>query len=948
MGNSRFTPPASKLFVHVLFGLGLALIAGGAWLFNEHHALAQLTSRFETLLAASDSTPVADGSGCLSTTTVDETLSRLGELSASMESVSYVPSWLLGGEKQRAVALVSEKVLPKHVFAAMACQLVQRERAIWAIQLTTDGPADPEALGKQLRVNTQALVALEEAVANFQRAATHADSPAVRLRALDQVAQYLWSRPVLGKADSSQRLLLQALDERVVPLPARAGQTRQQASAWISKAIPQYVATLQAEAAKGAPLLQSVAAMGPTAPADAQRLTDWLTGIERDWLQGAKSTNPCARLDGELRPPLQALVQEHGYPSSLSNSLDRLDPAQCVEPVLARLRGMQLAPQGALFDSTAQGLAFAPWVNVELQGLRALWAQPFVSAAHAGQSVSFACNPAAPSWQPANLAQAHSHAKAYQAFTASRTLAAPTGNAFTLPLYLRLAKWHVEAAMNASLKAAQMSVGDQSLSLVPSLNKSVVMPERSLAQHSAEFVQLTEDWLSLLISYQQIGLPKSYQALAQCVSSRAVGALQQVSSLAEQSRLYSPRSVASDSDSLRFDWPSARLPDELQKNLARVKVLAGYATPYVNWLNQTDQQTRASDLRAVSLASYWSNTLNELNTYLQATGEAIQLNALEEILLQTDAPGLTYSNCHQKLADMKQPPFDNDLFSERRHRFMSMLSKRCDDRQSAVALEEYHALAARFNRELAGRYPFAALDARDANPETVRAFFLDYAAQREVLREKLASRQGGKWRAALSFVAQLNAVADFLRAGQLVGSSVLVNVQAQPLRNSPQKNLVPGHNQLVSWALSTSSSQIVAPSGATTQLQWAVGQALIFNLTWAERSLWRPEGGANTEGMQTEGVAANFGFNGPWALLRMLDQWAARPSSGTQEGALIKGWPIEFRVPVRRAEPTQADLQQGVATINFDLTLSAIDPTTQAVQSLGGPIVFPRSAPQSW
>ena len=536
------------------------------------------------------------------------------------------------------------------------------------------------------------------------------------------------------------------------------------------------------------------------------------------------------------------------------------------------------------------------------------------------------------------------HAKAYQAFTASRTLAPSVGAKFTLPLYLRLAKWHVEASMNASLRAAQIPTGDESISVASSLNKSVVMPEPSLAQHSAEFAQLTEDWLSLLASYRQFGLTKSYQAVAQCVSSRAVEALRQVSMLAEQSQLYAPRFAAAlDPDHLSFDWPSARLQDELQKSLARVQVLAGYAAPYVNWLNHTEQLERASAPRAASLASYWSNTLNELNTYSQATGEAVQLNALET-LLQTDAQGLTFSDCHLKLANMKQPPFGNDLFSEQRRRLMSMLSLKCDDRQSAMAYEAYRELAERFNRELAGRYPFAGLDARNANPETVRAFLLDYAAQREVLREKLSSRQGGKWRAITRFVDQLNAVADFFRAGQLIGSPVLVNVQAQPLRNSPQKNLVPGHNQLVSWALSTSSSQIVAPNGMTARLHWAFGQALTFNLTWAERSAWRPEGVANTEGMQTEGVAAHVDFNGPWALLRMLDRWAVRQRSGA-EGVLAKAWPIEFRVPVRRVEPAHADLQQGVATINFDLTLSAIDPATNAVQSLGGPIVFPRSAP---
>lgn len=49
MINIRLPLAASKSFVYVLLGLGLALVAGGAWLFNEHHALAQVTTRLEAM-----------------------------------------------------------------------------------------------------------------------------------------------------------------------------------------------------------------------------------------------------------------------------------------------------------------------------------------------------------------------------------------------------------------------------------------------------------------------------------------------------------------------------------------------------------------------------------------------------------------------------------------------------------------------------------------------------------------------------------------------------------------------------------------------------------------------------------------------------------------------------------------------------------------------------------
>ena len=77
---------------------------------------------------------------------------------------------------------------------------------------------------------------------------------------------------------------------------------------------------------------------------------------------------------------------------------------------------------------------------------------------------------------------------------------------------------------------------------------------------------------------------------------------------------------------------------------------------------------------------------------------------------------MTYANCASLLAAYTSPEFGNDLFSDRRRKLERQVQLRCRDQRQAQAESVYDALATRFNRDLAGRYPFGEPGARDAAP----------------------------------------------------------------------------------------------------------------------------------------------------------------------------------------------------------------------------------------
>lgn len=273
------------------------------------------------------------------------------------------------------------------------------------------------------------------------------------------------------------------------------------------------------------------------------------------------------------------------------------------------------------------------------------------------------------------------------------------------------------------------------------------------------------------------------------------------------------------------------------------------------------------------------------------------------------------------------------------------MKKLCPDAPAGMAMkycrhaafyEAYRPLAHRFNRELAGRYPFAALGERDASPDALKAYLVDYLAQREHLRGLLETNEK-RFKAARQFLGQMDAVAAFFR------SNLAQTPDSAPLKLRVHFNTLPalsrGANQIVSWSLSSSSLSAGYPNRRTT-LDWAWGQAVELQLTWANHSLWRPLADPAQTDLAVDGATASFSAAGPWALLRLIH--THRPNPAPAPNLLGRGpIPTVYRLPLIGRGADAGTFKRGQARVHVSLELS--DPTSSAPLAL--PVTFPTSAP---
>jgi type VI secretion system protein ImpL len=455
--------------------------------------------------------------------------------------------------------------------------------------------------------------------------------------------------------------------------------------------------------------------------------------------------------------------------------------------------------------------------------------------------------------------------------------------------------------------------------------------------------------LGVLRLYTQMGFARSGGLVAQCARDAAGDALGRISVLANQSRLYEPEAGPADGPVLVLGTtPVVR--DYLARQVARAQVVNGYADPFTALLRNTSGVNDAQSSTPQTL-TYWTNTIHELTRYVQFKDPAGQVGALDALFLKT-VSDLTYANCAKSLAAYQAPEYGDDLFSARRRLLVARVTALCGNRQAAQSVEAFRRLAERFNAELAGRYPFGSLDAGapEAGLGTVKAFFLDYDAQRAALDQALAGVDRAQWREAFAFIERLDAVSAFLRGSLTAPSSqpLRMAVTFRALPNVPAgaaAEVSPGSNQIVGWSLSAGSRVINYPGLNPLVLDWPYGQAIELDLNWADRSLWRPVETPAGSALVVRGTTASLASSGNWALLRMLERFAPRRVPAADPGNPNRAL-LEFTIPVVRTDGNAKPGAPAAAVTYLGLDLSAADPKTQSAAPVRWPGPFPRSAPE--
>jgi type VI secretion system protein ImpL len=342
----------------------------------------------------------------------------------------------------------------------------------------------------------------------------------------------------------------------------------------------------------------------------------WLNWVRQSWLGATPAVNPCVSIRAAVAAPLAALVQNHGYPQRLGKLADDFANETCFQPAMQTLAGLSVAPYGPMFRLDRGILQLNPALRAEFAGLADAMNLSYMRlAARRG----FACRADASGWNPAVLVEASGYARSYLEFARTHNLADATPQ----PIYDRLARERLQAVLEDRLSAAQQARAPLPMESGVS---EVSSAERRLARESADFAAASAPLLEVLNLTRQLGFADAAQQATACAVAQAGDALRRAQTLADYSRLYDASQDGADLSDLALarDW--------LDRQVKRARVLTGYASAYVAFMNNVADAATAADARS---NRFWSDSVNELERHLQFKEPNGQVAYLHNLFLKT-------------------------------------------------------------------------------------------------------------------------------------------------------------------------------------------------------------------------------------------------------------------------------------------------------------------------
>ena len=692
---------------------------------------------------------------------------------------------------------------------------------------------------------------------------------------------------------------------------------------------------------------------------DPGKLVAWLNYVETDWLSADRENNPCARIYNQSKVLLDELSQRYGFDNTLLDGFERFrassrGPGICFSEALERIRATRITPYGsvAVRDPDAgfqdSGLKLAAWVDAERKGLTALARLSFAEAETAAE---FTCQAPLSGWDGGRITEATAYAHEYQQFRERFQLPTPQQvERDKKPLFDRMARRKLRAVLDDRMTRAQTPV--TLASTADTWLSPLSTGDERLGGRSRTFA-LTGPKINLLLDlYEQFDMP--IQRIYGCARDFARGELDAANRLAEAANLYEPTlntfAVGATGDQLTpyFDLgTAANVKEYLKQQLERAQVLAGYASPFVRFLQNTRQAT-VSRGDGRNGARFWLTTINEINRYVQSKDPNGQVAKLQN-LLEKELRVMDQGNCGESLA--KQPAeTDAGLFGARYQGLLNQAGDYCHSGNVHLARDDYRRLAKRFNAELAGLFPFGPSGSPDASLATAKRFFVDYEDQRQELRAQIQGIGKHRRQGIENFLDQLDAASDFFKASLAAGPQsrplgVDVAFRYLPASADSLTRAIDGSSQLIEWRFESGDAEARYPHG-NTAVNWQFGQKVDLYLKWAGLSSYRPDQKRTMTGLEIQGPEVHFGAAGPWALLRLIA--AHRDDDANVADPLNDHRVITtFSVPLKFIRPASND-KQAQAQLRLALDLLASDPKGQPGAQIALPTQFPRKAPKIW
>lgn len=875
--------------------------------------------------------PSAGSGECLAREDVYPLLEHVSKIDTRSRYLAIPLSWVDGRLTSGSATVIGRSTVQEVLMPTLSCVLEQRAAALLA-SARSPGTMQGAVLSEQRADFRERIVDARAFEENLVRFKTLSDSNSgleerELIATLNRLLRYAYDEALPLEAWRKGGVLDDAFrDIADVQQPVMPNGLHARLAAAMEARSVALRAALGREVSVGGDLLARLDEGQPPILDNTRRMGIWLAWVQKSWLGSSPERNPCQEIVNANKADVDALIAYYGNIPSLDGMLQRFGAKQCHQPEMQTLATMTMAPYGPMFVSGKGGLVMAPDLQGELSGLPALVTLPFMQLTSARP---FACVGAAAEWRSNEIAEAAGYLSQYEAFAKSRKL--PELAEGGRPLYDTLARASLAHALDDALRRAQRVPPDSQARL-----EAATRTNAQLTEVGDELQRGMDSLKTVLNAYVTYGFSDGGAEVRQCARGFAADNLGGVDALADSSLLYAP-TVAVGTDTMFTFGGLPVTKDYLARQVARAEVLSGYADPFLTVLSDTpgvDDAWRDTP----QTAAFWRNTRDEIDRYTKGKEPAGQVANLDAYFV-TQLTGMTYANCASVLAAYTSPEYGNDLFSDRRRKLERQVQLRCSDRRQAQAEDLYGALATRFNRDLAGRYPFGEPGARDAGLAATRAFFLDYAEQRESIATALSAMNNDRWRTVKSFIAMLDKAAAFFASN--VGAPGEMDAVGLTTVFPAETSRSVGSDQMLAWTLDVEGAESVFPNGLKP-LQWFPGDTLALNLRWAARSQWRPQADPAQPGLSVQDANANFEASGPWALLRFIDTYRL-PNTNTKEpDQILLGFsvPVQSLVAGADGKPPRSE-----AKVFMTWLLTGVDPKTQTAKTIALPADFPRSAP---
>lgn len=871
---------------------------------------------------------------CISADDYFRLLQPISKIHARVTYWNIPYSWRESNISTRPLDTIARDAFGGVILPAFKCWLETKADTLVAAdnnpEAAMDGNVDTEFFNYALEV-----LAFEYHESLF-REITHTNSRAQSrevLEAFHKLTQYLYNRPLPDSLITNNSALLKALLQVSYRDQVHVSEDYHQVvSGRLRNGAENLRTSLTSAIGRGETLLDKFSRPDTVTRADVNDLMAWSHRVEEAWIGATESENPCAKIFVRMDTLLKALgkFDEHNV-SGLEAAVQAFTPSNCYIPLKHQLLALRSVESVPLMEETAQGLVWTDRYNQNLQQLEALTARDFMM----DHPLAFASCDRVATINQAALIQALKSLQSYQEFIAPpvpapKTLANSSADAVTGPLadnfINAVARSQIRSLVNYQMANAIQPIG------------MTITQEQLIEKVSFSYNQSINELIALVRLYQQLMLDTSDAGWYDCLSKIASEQINQITQLYLSTSVFLPKLSPPESTFLFTDMDDKpEVVDFLNAEQVSAARLLQYARPYTRWFNEAASLHKAASNTQVF---FWTNSVNEYDNFIRFNDKNSKLGLLRDYYT-THFAGVTTETCYQQTFDAGAS--GNDLFSERKKLAVNDLATLCADTTAQYVAKDYLELADAFNRQLAGRYPFANDGAQDLDPKAWVHFDANYGPLITALDQHLAQqKEGDRWYAVKQFITELKGVREHLNLLYPKGLPSSVRINAQ-FRQNPGNS--PGIEQIVQWILKTPAMQSSFPN-QVSDLEWLSGQPLQVSMAWAELSRYTPVRDPRQRQMVVQSNAVMFQQDGPWALHRLIDQ---QRESVTSDPAVI---PLRFTIPVaEKTTATKTSLSETSKTlqlreVNAQVTLTlAIKGESAQWQTWPMPVNFPQQAP---